>query len=168
MRILLTVAISLAVAGCAAPAGPKLVQKTDPYNKAQQYAFGPVATSECPGAPRLNGDASLKFLGADDLHAMVVGYGGYGWMFLQTTAPIDILIDGKAEQLKPVNSSDREVVRGGYVTEDVYYPVKKDFVQRLAAANQVRFRVLGSKGTLERCMNAAQLSTINAVVPLVP
>lgn len=168
MRKFAAMLISLAAAGCATNDAPKLAQSTDPYTNKQQYAFGPIEADTCPGGQALNGDAWISFVGADDLHTMSVDYRGYGWLFLSTSNPLDILVDGQAKQLNPIPAPSREVVRGRLVKESVYYHVTKDFVQSLATANQVRFRVLGTRGSLERCLEAAQLQAISAVVPLVP
>lgn len=170
MRLALIMLAAFAVAGCASNV-PKLVQKTDPYNGKLIYAFGPLYTNDCPGQKNGvygRGVVSLSFRGADELHALNVTYAGYGWFFLNTALPMDILIDGKSSQLTPINSPKREVGRGGQVSEDVYYPVTKDFVQKLITAKHVQFRILGNRGALEQCLQGEILATIQAVVPLVP
>lgn len=73
-----------------------------------------------------------------------------------------------ARQLKPVDRPSREVLHGGLVNETVYYGVSKGFAQRIATAEQVRFRVMGKKGHLEDCLDAKQLRTIEMVALLVP
>lgn len=99
---------------------------------------------------------------------MAVTYSGHGWLFLSTMAPLDIIIDGSSSQLIPINSPSRDVVYGSQVKEALFYPVTNEFVRKLAAAQNVQFRILGTKGSLEQCLRAESLKSIEAVIPLIP
>lgn len=165
-RISALIATGLLV-GCVSQ-GPKLVQSTDPYSKKSQYAFGPIKAEDCPTRSRGNGFVDVQFVGTDGLHTMSVSYLGDRWLFLSTSTPMDILIDGKSSQLVPINSPSRDVIHGRQVRESLYYPVTQDFVRKLADAKTVQFRILGAKGNLEQCLSSERIKSIEKVVPLLP
>lgn len=167
MKFFSVVAGAFILTGCVA-AGPKLVQSSDPYSAKDEYAFGPIYTQNCPGRQPLRGSGSISFLGADGMNVMSVSYRGHGWLFLSTKAPLDILIDGNARQLRPINSPSREVVYGSQVTESVYFPVTQEFAKSLAEAQQIQLRVLGDKGSFEQCLMTDDLRRISEVIPLIP
>lgn len=167
MRFLATILAIGVLSGCVTTA-PQLKKSKDPYSSKANYKFGPIKTKNCPDRNPVNGFVDVRFVGADDLHVMSVNYSGDGWIFLSTVRPMDLLIDGKSTQLKPINSPSRDAIGGRRVSETVFYPVTKDVVRQLASARSVQFRILGNKGSLEQCVSAEALKTIEEVIPLVP
>jgi len=167
MRLIATLLGAAVLAGCNTP-GPQLKQTKDSYNSNSQYTFGPLYTKSCGSSTPVNGRVDIRFIGADDSHVMSVNYTGHGWLFLDTTLSVDMLIDGKSTQLAPINSPSRNVVNSGIVSEGILYPVTKDVVKRLAEAKSLQFRILGSKGSLEQCLAAEDLRSIKPIVAFVP
>lgn len=161
--------VCILVAGCAAQTPTATLKRsTDPYSGKPKYAFGPIETQDCAGATPTAGKVALSVLGVDDLHALALTYSGHGWLFLNPASPLDMLIDGKSHQMIAIQRPSREVVYGSQVTESLYYPITKAFVQKLATAKRLQFRVLGSKGSAEACLGESSLKSLEAVVPLVP
>lgn len=161
---------ALILFGCASNE-PELVTKVDPYSKENQYFLGPIIPGDCVGRASGRGIVELSILGGGKEHALNLRYEDANWMFLDPKREMDLLIDGKAEKLQPLNGSDRDVKRGyqrSYVMENLYYPIRRQFAEHLATAKLVQFRVAGSKGYIERCLGPEQLQQIKKVLPYLP
>jgi len=163
-------AAAMLLHGCA-PIEPELVTKVDPYSKENQYLLGPIIPGDCVGRAAGRGIVELSILGGGKEHALNLRYEDANWMFLDPKREMELLIDGKTEKLQPLNGNDRDVKRGyqrSYVTENLYYPIRRPFAERLATAKLVQFRVAGSKGYIERCLGPEQLQQIKKVLPYLP
>lgn len=149
------------------PIKPTLNQRTDPYNSKSSYEFGLLFPKPCGDTPPVK-TAAIAFIGVDNQHFMSLIYTGTDWLFLDTKLPMDMLIDGKSTQLMPLPNISRKPSNTRLLTETLMYPVTKDMVSQLAAAQSLQFRVLGLNKNIEQCLSAEDLKTIEAVAAIIP
>jgi len=167
-KIVLLSLCSIILAGCSAPQ-PKLVHKVDPYTQKTGVAFGPLVAKPCPGASYDGMAAEITILRDGDLQVLNIDIEAQEWAFLNPRLPLNMLVDGNPVELTAIERATRNTKRYqtySAVTESLFYPVSQSFVSSLADAQNVRFRVLGSKRSLERCLDATALKQLEQVVPL--
>ncbi|MGP5283840.1 hypothetical protein ACTXNJ_21940 [Pseudomonas helleri] len=163
MKKLLLLLGVLALSGCAAQA-PTLVTKTDQYTKEQQYRLGDIYPANCPGDSQFYYSVQVSFLGGGDTHALNIEYIGPSWKFLDSKQGLDLLVDGVPMKLKGVPGSSTDVGNYG-VKEDVYFFMNREIATKLANANTIQMRVLGSKGLIEKCLNKTEINEIAKIIP---
>jgi len=169
MKIRTILWMCLILGGCAANSPPKLVRSTDPYTNERSYAFGPLPASTCPNASYDDNFVNISFVGVGKQNTMSLFFYSHDWAFLNPKLPLDVLVDGEHLQLFAIDGTSRRVSGGtGMVEESLYYPVKKNIVEKMAAAKMVQFRAMGTEKSIEKCLTADSLSKIKIVAPLVP
>jgi hypothetical protein len=97
------------------------------------------------------GRLALNALVSDDGTALLqVDYISKGWMFIRSGESLVLLLDGdRVGVAGPGSIASRHVISGSAVTETANYPVSMDLLRRIAAARQVRVRVVGSERTMD-------------------
>tara|TARA_B100000745_G_C20127011_1_gene386075 strand:+ start:802 stop:1314 length:513 start_codon:yes stop_codon:yes gene_type:complete len=165
-NIFIGLILPLSFVGCAT-VEPKLTEKTNPYNQTRSYKYEPIITASCKTPSRLNTFVTIGFLGGGGLDTLFVRYKNKGWVFLDSSFGLDMLIDGEVLKLKGTGLNDRNVVYGSTVEEEVYYHITKNIAEKLSKAKKVQFRATGSNGYVERCLYAEQLKFISKVIPTI-
>lgn len=157
-KLVLVCVAALSLSGCVSNgASSGVTTKADPYTGSQMFRL-----TSAP-APCQQDDADrvqFSIIGDAEVKAITVEYRAGGWAFLNDSTPMNLLIDGKPFTASPMRGSlKREIVYMGGVREAVYYRLTPDVASALASANTAQFRVMGQKGTIDRCMSTADLST---------
>ena len=92
---------------------------------------------------------------------LCANYKGFGqWLFIEPGASLILLIDGRTEELRSNEGSERfREVEGPNVRERAYYPFSVDLCRRIGQAQTVKLRLIGRSYTVDKTFTAATQNT---------
>jgi hypothetical protein len=91
--------------------------------------------------------------GAAPAYVMVVEYVNTGWHFIEDGESLVFLVDGERMALRGEGSvGSRTVVTGDQVRELAVYAIDRTQVERIAGAGEVRVRLAGANGNIDRTL----------------
>ncbi|AZT39595.1 hypothetical protein ELZ88_23865 (plasmid) [Salmonella enterica subsp. enterica serovar Karamoja] len=144
---------------------PTLMLQNDKYTDEQFYSLNYSAYSCEENNDILSSPVVVRFRGNGKLNYMNIVYIGSNWVFINPELGMDMLIDGQHYILKGSGEENTEADSMGGVTEEANYIIDKPMLDKLYHAKFLQFRVMGSKGQVERCMTEEQLLQLNKIFP---
>ncbi|EML8490060.1 hypothetical protein WAB73_003290 [Salmonella enterica subsp. enterica] len=146
---------------------PNLMIQNDKYTNETVYSlnFEPYLCEE--SNETITPLVLVRFRGNGTLNYINIDYIGTNWVFINPDLGMDMLIDGQHYTLKGSGEENTEADSMGGVTEDANYIIDKPMLDKLYHAKSLQFRVMGSKGQVERCMTEEQLLQLNKIFPYI-
>ena len=157
------VMLVLILSGCAT-SKPELITKVDPYTNSRQFILTGINPQNCEGDNNFYGSVALTILGGGEYEALSLDYMGASWKFINPKLGLDMLVDGSPMKLQGIPGSTTDVSSYG-VKESVYYTVDREIMVKLSQARSIRFRAVGSKGFIEKCLNSNEIASFSTVIP---
>ena len=118
-----------------------------------------------PGEPKIAiGAARIQLPTPDSAHHLwIVDYYGGEWAFIAGEYPLTFLVDGQPIRFDALETPQGEAGPGNFAERGVYLASARD-IRRVAAGNNVRVQVGGTRGTIERPLDAENLARLRAFV----
>lgn len=86
------------------------------------------------------------------------------WIFITSGESLAFLIDGKRVGLTGNGSgNDRDLFHSGTIMERAEYPVSREMIRTISNAKEVKVRLIGSKGFIERYFVQANFNNFKKV-----
>lgn len=163
-RLALGLALVLG-AGCA----PRLttLEVQDPFRQSREIRMrgARLACEHCDGSSlELNAESHARRGHATAYHLRVVYRDAAEWLHIRRGESLLLLVDGEVIRLSGFGSWRHRRRSLWGVREEAAYPIRRADLVRVAAAAQVRVRVLGARAYLEGTLRARHQERITALV----
>ncbi len=112
-----------------------------------------------------------KFISKEgrESYSLIVEYVDYSdyatWLFIRSGESLVLLIDGKRIGFTGEGSwNDRDVLYGGSIVETAWYAVSPEIIRMVANAKEVKVKLVGDKGFVQRHFNQTNFSNFKKFV----
>ena len=172
MHRTVSVLLTAVLAACAtvprSAAGPQysVISRDDQFAGGTLVAMHNNFLPSSSGEPKLAiGAARIQLPAPDSAHHLwIVDYYGGEWAFIGGNHPLTFVVDGQQIRFDALETPQGEAGPGGSFAERGVYLASARDIRRVASGNNVRVQVGGSRGTIERPLDAENLARLRAFV----